>query len=109
MEKILDGTGAPQRVLKRRAAVERWKAQHREYYLAQKRALSSRPEYRARRREIYKEQRAALIADGLAPRKRGRPRLYAEEEALEARRQTNREASARWRLKQKNLSTSSKR
>ena len=39
-------------VLKRRAAVERWKATHREYYLAQKRQLASRPEYLAHRRAV---------------------------------------------------------
>ena len=38
---------------KHRDAVERWKQNNREYYLAQKRRLAARPEYLAKRRERY--------------------------------------------------------
>ncbi len=96
-----DSSSVSPRVLRRRMAVQRWKDKNREYYLRQKRELSRLPEYKARRREMYMEKRVELIAYGLAPRPLGRPRLYDGEEALEARRQTNRAASARWRLKQK--------
>ncbi len=86
-------------ILKRRHAVERWKANNREYYLQQKRELSARPEYRAKMRERYASQQAELREAGIIPRKLGRPRLYEGEEALEVRRQRGREASARYRLK----------
>ena len=99
MEILLDDNSVPEHILKHRAAVEKWKRGNRAYYLAQKRALSARPEYKERRRQRYREQREALIAEGLAPRKRGRPSLYDGEEAVEARRRTNREATARYRLK----------
>ncbi len=36
-----------------RLAVEKWKDNNREYYLEQKRRLASRPEYLAKRREMY--------------------------------------------------------
>ena len=39
---------------KHRLAVERWKENNREYYLEQKRRLASRPEYLAKRREMYR-------------------------------------------------------
>ena len=86
-------------VLKRRAAVERWKTNNREYYLQQKRELSARPEYRARMRARYHEQQAVLREAGILPRKLGRPRLYEGEEALERKRERQREATARYRMK----------
>ena len=62
---------------KARAAVERWKAKNREYYLQQKRELASRPEYLAHRRAVYQEKRQLLKDQGLLP-KRGRPRSDAQ-------------------------------
>ena len=88
-----------EKVLKRRAAVERWKANNREYYINQKRALSARPEYRAHRREIYHAKRQELIDEGLAPKKLGRPQLYFGEEAIERKRERAREAAARYRAR----------
>ena len=88
---------AEEKVTKRRAAVERWKANNREYYLNQKRTLSARPSYKAHRREIYHAKRQELIAEDLAPRKLGRPRLYFGEEAIERKRERAREAAARYR------------
>ena len=81
----LDGEGVPLHVVKRRAAVERWKATTRERYLEQKRQLSSRPEYKARRREMYRQHAQELTQLGILPRPKGRPRLYEEgsHEALE--------------------------
>ena len=37
-----------------RSAVEKWKENNREYYLIQKRRLAGRPEYLAKRREMYR-------------------------------------------------------
>lgn len=88
-----------EKMLKRRAAVERWKVRHREYYLRQKRELSSRPEYRAKVRARYHAHKAEFMDAGILPKKRGRPRLYDGEEAREMRRQRAREASARYRMK----------
>ena len=87
-------------VLKRRAAVERWKTNNREYYLQQKRELSARPEYRAKMRAKYASKQAELREAGIIPRPLGRPRLYNGEEALEMRRQKAREAAARYRARQ---------
>ena len=86
-------------VLKRRRAVERWKAANREYYLAQKRRLASRPEYLAHRRAIYADRQAELRDDGILPRSRGRPRLYEGAEAVDRRRERARTNSARYRAK----------
>ena len=61
-----------ERVLKRRVAVERWKVRNREKYLQQKRELGHRPEYLARRRELYRIKREAFIREHGLPR-RGRP------------------------------------
>ena len=103
-----------EKILKKRAAVERWKANNREYYLQQKRDLGSRPEYRLRMREKYAAEREELKQAGILPRRMGRPRLYEGDEALEMRRQRARLASARYqaknkisRLYQKNESTTS--
>ena len=40
-----------------RFCVERWKQNNREYYLRQKRQLASRPEYLAKRREMYRARK----------------------------------------------------
>ena len=91
--------GVPLRVLKRRQAVERWKEKNRDRYLEQKRRLAARPEYRAHRREMYRQQMDELREAGIRPRSKGRPRLYEGAEALEMRRERARRASARYRLK----------
>ena len=83
----------------RKTSVERWKEAHREYYLAQKRRLAARPEYKAIRRERYREHVEELTLLGILPRKRGRPAMYSGTEATEMRRQRAREASARYRAK----------
>ena len=90
-----------EKILKRRAAVERWKANNREYYLQQKRDLGSRPEYRLRMREKYAAGREELKQAGILPRRMGRPRLYEGVEALEMQRQRARLASARYQAKKK--------
>ena len=68
------------RVIQKRTACERWKQQNREYYLEQKRRLAARPEYKARRREMYREKVNELTLLGILPRKRGRPTMYSYEE-----------------------------
>lgn len=88
-----------EKIPKRRAAVERWKANNRDYYLRQKRELSARPPYRARMRARYHKQQAELREAGILPRKLGRPRLYEGQEAIEMKRQRAREAAARYRSK----------
>ena len=110
MAKLTDGAGAPLHVVKRRAAVERWKGNNRQRYLEQKRQLSARPEYKARRREIYRQHVQELTDMGILPRQKGRPRLYEEgsHEALEARREKGRRASARYREKLKTSPASKK-
>ena len=88
-----------EKILKRRAAVERWKANNREYYLQQKRDLGSRPEYRAKMRAKYAAGREELKQAGILPRQMGRPRLYDGDEAIDRGRQRAREASARYQAK----------
>jgi hypothetical protein len=80
-------------ILKRRQAVERWKTNNREYYLAQKRYLSSRPEYLEHRREVYANKQAELREQGVLPKPMGRPRLYDVDEGL----MRCKERSARYR------------
>ena len=87
------------RILKQRQAVERWKANNRERYLEQKRTLAARPEYKAHRREMYREKTEELKLLGILPRKRGRPQMYSGSEAAEMKCQRSREAMARYRLK----------
>ena len=94
-----DSEEATHSVMRRRAAVEKWKTNHREYYLNQKRNLANRPEYRAHRREMYKTKTDELKLLGILPRKRGRPMLYVGPEALEMKRERARQAAARYRLK----------
>jgi hypothetical protein len=87
-------------VMRRRAACEAWKITHRDYYLEQKRRLATRPEYKAHRRDMYKQRSDELKLLGILPRKRGRPMMYVGPEALEMKRQRAKEAAARYRLKQ---------
>ena len=89
------------KIMKRRAAVQRWKDNNREYYLKQKRELSARPEYRARMREKYAERQQELKDAGILPRKMGRPRLYSGEEWVNVERERARLASSRYRLRKK--------
>ena len=84
---------------KQQTALQMWKEKHREYYLAQKRRLAARPEYKAHRRKMYKAKVDELKLLGILPRKRGRPLMYIGEEALEMRRQKAREASVRYRAR----------
>ena len=86
---------------KRRLACERWKAQNREYYLQQKRNLAARPDYKAHRREVYKQKVDELKLLGILPRKRGRPTMYDHQEALEMKRERAREYAMRSRAGQK--------
>ena len=83
----------------KKTSLEKWKQAHREYYLAQKRRLAARPEYKALRRERYRANVNELTLLGILPRKRGRPALYEGTEATEMKRQRAREASARYRAK----------
>jgi len=87
------------RILKKRAAVNRWKAANYDRYLLQKRTLAARPEYKAHRREMYREKTEELKLLGILPRKRGRPRMYEGSEAIEMKRRRAREAMARYRLR----------
>ena len=76
------------RILKKRAAVNHWKANNYTYYLEQKRTLAARPEYKAHRRQMYKERTDELKLLGILPRKRGRPMMYepGSMEAVEVKR-----------------------
>jgi hypothetical protein len=85
------------KILQRRSACERWKQRNREYYLEQKRRLAARPEYKAHRREMYKQKVDELKQLGLLPRKRGRPTMYDPKEALEIKRDKAREYAMRSR------------
>ena len=58
-----------------KTAMRRWREEHREYYLAHKRQLAARPEYKAHRQEMYRT------------RVEGRPKMYDDDERLEMRRQ----------------------
>ena len=93
-----DSEEATHSVMRRRIACEKWKRTHREYYLDQKRRLANRPEYKAHRREMYKQHTDELKLLGILPRKRGRPMMYVGPEALEMKRRRAREAAARYRL-----------
>ena len=90
-----------EKLLKSRAAVRRWKAKNREYYLQQKREASATPEYRARMRKRYAQKQQELKDAGILPRKMGRPRLYSPEEWINVERERAREASARYRARRK--------
>ena len=84
---------------KQQTALQRWKEKNREYYLAQKRKLAARPEYKKHRREMYRAKVEELTLLGILPRKRGRPTMYEGTEAIEMRRQRARESTARYRAK----------
>ena len=84
-------------IMQRRSACERWKQQNRDYYLEQKRRLAARPEYKAHRREMYKQKVDELKELGILPRKRGRPTMYDPKEALEIKRDKAREYAMRSR------------
>ena len=86
---------------KRRIACERWKQQNREYYLEQKRRLASRPEYKAHRRQMYRQKVDELKLLGILPRKRGRPTMYDHGEALEMKRERARQYAVRSRATRK--------
>ena len=89
---------------KHRAASEQWKRLNYEYYLMQKRILSSRPEYKAHRRMKYREKILSLrMQEDYLPPVRGRPRIYNPEEAAKRRRETARSWAVQKRRKQ-NLS-----
>ena len=88
-------------IMQKRTACERWKQQNREYYLEQKRRLAARPEYKARRREMYRQKVNELTLLGILPRKRGRPTMYSHEEALQIKRDRAREHQTRLRAAQK--------
>ena len=70
-----------------------WKEANREYYLLQKRVLSSRPAYKAHRREMYRQKRTALISQDVYIKPiRGRPKKYSTQEAVARKR----ESAAEW-------------
>ena len=94
-----DSDEVPMTVLKRRLAVERWKATHGDYYPAQKRQLASRPEYLAHRGDAYTAQQAELREAGILPRRKGRPRLYEGTQALERRKERASVNSVRYNAK----------
>ena len=85
---------------KQRAAFENWKMLNYDYWLAQKRFLSSRDSYKAHRRARYHEKMAALRAtEGYVAPIRGRPRIYSPKEAAERRRESAREWAVQNRIK----------
>ena len=94
-----DSEEASHSVIRRRAACEKWKIAHRDYYLDQKRRLASRPEYKAHRRAVYKQQTDELKLLGILPMNRGRPMMYVGPVALEMKRQQASEAAARYRMR----------
>ena len=64
-----------------------WKSRNYSYYLWQKRVLSSRPEYKKHRRDIYRQRRMDLLSQhGYTAPPRGRPKKYTEQEALSRKR-----------------------
>ena len=93
----INGRGYSGSDMQKRTACERWKQQNREYYLEQKRRLATRPEYKAHRREMYRQKVAELKLLGILPRKRGRPTMYEHEEALEIKRDRARNYAMRSR------------
>ena len=90
-----------ERKQKQRDAAEDWKARNYEYYLMQKRILSSRPEYKAHRRMKYREKIQSLrMKQEYLPPVRGRPRIYDQEEAARRRRETARSWAVQKRRKE---------
>ena len=88
-------------IMQKRNACARWKQRNREYYLEQKRRLAARPEYKAHRRDMYKQKVDELKELGILPRKRGRPTMYSYEEDLEIKRDRARGYATRSRAAQK--------
>ena len=84
-----------------------WKALSRDYYLFQKRIVSSRPEYLAVRRQHWADKRDKLIEEGVLPKKQGRPKLYHGDAAVERRREINRAANKRYKERKKMRSSES--
>ena len=85
-----------------------WKEANREYYLLQKRVLSSRPAYKAHRREMYRQKRTALISQDMYIKPiRGRPKQYSTQEAKTRKRNSAAEWARANRLKNK-ISTENK-
>ena len=82
----------PERIERKKATQKAWAQRNHAYVTAQSFALGTRPEYQARRREIYSGKRQMLLESGFVPRPRGRPRLYEAEEALERKRTRARES-----------------
>ena len=93
---------AEERRKRQRAASERWKQANYEYYLQQKRSLSTRPSYRAHRRQKYREKQITLRAsEGYVPPVRGRPRIYSPGQARQRKRETARTWASTRRAKEK--------
>ena len=93
---------AEERRKRQRAASERWKQANYEYYLNQKRSLSTRPSYRAHRRQKYREKQITLRAvEGYVPPVKGRPRIYSPCQARQRRRDTARTWASTRRAKEK--------
>ena len=93
---------AEERRKRQRVAAERWKQANYEYYLIQKRGLSTRPSYRAHRRQKYREKQITLRAsEGYVPPVRGRPRIYSPCQARQRRRDTARTWASTRRAKEK--------
>ena len=93
---------AEERRKRQRAASERWKRANYEYYLNQKRSLSTRPSYKAHRRQKYKEKQITLGAvEGYVPPVRGRPRIYSPRQARQRKRETARSWASTRRAKEK--------
>ena len=93
---------AEERRKRQRAASERWKQANYEYYLQQKRSLSTRPSYRAHRRQKYREKQITLRAsEGYVPPVKGRPRIYSPCQARQRKRETARTWASTRRAKEK--------
>ena len=71
---------SPERIQRRKEAVERWKEKNWEKYLEQKRRLESSPEYLAKRRERYAErERTPRNEEDVLERRRHLSRLRSQE------------------------------
>ena len=91
-------------IMKRRTACENWKKKNREYYLEQKRRLAARPSYKQHRKDMYQEKVHELKLLGILPRRRGRPKMYDRDEALEMKRERARTYAIRSRAAKQNIS-----
>jgi hypothetical protein len=69
------------RIANIRASKKAWADKHQAYVRDQIARLHARPEYRARRAELYRLKRVAWMAAGGVPGHRGRPRLDPPETA----------------------------